>query len=155
MEFCHPVDLSTLQATNLKATSLSPSLGGNHLFFPRLVKEHRPGNLPSPRFGWCLGCSNTHQFFSNRFLHVLLLRLAFTLPLASKHLPSSSSLCGLERQCEVWQNGICWKSVSGVSTIVEIVDLNHWVIVLVSEKRSSRDLQQCHQDDPRPPTPAV
>ena len=134
MEFCHPVVLSTLQPTNLKATSSSPPSGANHLFFPSLVKEHRPGDLPSPRFGWCLGCSEPHQFFSNRFLHVLLLRLAFKFPLASKHLPPSSSLCGLERQCEVWQNGICWKSVSGVSTIVEIVDLNRWVIVLVSEK---------------------
>ena len=134
MEFCHPVDLSALQATNLKATSLSPPSGANHLFFPSLVKEQRPGDLSSPRFGWCLGCSNPHQFFSNRFLHVLLLRLAFTLPLASKKRSLSPSLRDLERQCEVWQNGICWKSVSGVSTIVEIVDHNRWVIVLVSEK---------------------
>ena len=134
MEFCHPVKPSALQATNLKATSSSLPSRTNHLFFPSLVKEHQPGDLPSPRFGWCLRCSDPHQFFSNRFLHVLLLRLAFTFPLASKHLPPSSSLHGLERQCEVWQNGICWKSVSGVSTIVEIVDFNRWVIVLVSEK---------------------
>ena len=134
MEFCHPVEPSALQATNLKATSSSLPSRTNHLFFPSLVKEHRPGDLRSPRFGWCLGCSDLHQFFSNRFLHVLLLRLAFTFPLDSKHLPPSSSLRGLERQCEVWQNGISWKSVSGVSTIVEIVDLNRWVIVLVSEK---------------------
>ena len=133
MEFCHPVDLTTLQATNLDTTTSPPS-GANCLFFPSLVKEHRPSDLPSPRFGWCLGCSDPHQFFSNRFLHVLLLRLAFTFPLASTHLPPSSSLCGLERQCKVWQNGICWKSGSGVSTIVEIVDRNRWVIVLVSEK---------------------
>ena len=134
MEFCHPVDSSTLQDTNLKTTSSSPPSGANYLFFPSLVKEHRPGDLPSPRFGWCLGCSDPHQFFSNHFLHVLLLRLAFTFPLASKNRSLSPSLHGLERQCEVWQNGICWKSVSGVSTIVEIVDLNRWVIVLVSEK---------------------
>ena len=134
MEFCHPVDLSTLQATNLRAASLSPSLGVNHLFFPCLVNEHRPDDLPSPRFGWCLGCSDPHQFFINRFLHVLLLRLAFTFPLASESRSLSSSLHGLERQCEVWKNGMCWKSVSGVSTIVEIVDLNRWIIVLVSEK---------------------
>ena len=135
MEFCRPVDPSALQATNLKATLSSLPLGANHLFFPSLIKEHRPAcNLPSPRFGWCLGCSDPHQFFSNRFLHVLLLRLAFTFPLASDYLPPSSSLCGLERQCKVWQNGIIWKSVSGVSTIVEIVDRNRWVIVLMSEK---------------------
>ena len=134
MEFCHPVDLSALQATNLKATSSFSPSGGNYLFFPSLVKEHRPGNLLSPKFGWCLGCSDPHQFFSNRFLHVLLLRLAFKFPLASMHLHLSSTLHGLERKCIVWQNGICWKSVTGVSTIIEIIDLNRWVIVLVSEK---------------------
>ena len=134
MEFCHPVDLSTLQATNLKATSSSLPSGANHLFFPSLVKEHRPDDLPSPRFGWCLGCSDPHQFFSNRFLHVLLLRLAFKFPLVSKNRSLSPSLCGLERQCEVWRNGIYWTNDSGASTIVEIVDLNRWVIVLVSEK---------------------
>ena len=137
MEFCHPVDPSALQGTSLesnKATLSSPPSGANHLFFPSLVKELRPGDLPSPKFGWCLECSDPHQFFSNRFLHVLLLRLAFTFPLASKHLPPSSSLCGLERRCQVWRNGISWVSVSGVSTSVEIVDRNRWVIVLVSEK---------------------
>ena len=137
MEFCHPVNPSVLQDTNLesnKATSSFPRPGASHLFFPSLVKEHQPGDLPAPRFGWCLGCSDPHQFFSSHFLHVLLLRLAFTFPLASDHLLSSSSLCVLERQCKVWQNGIIWKSVSGVSTIVEIVDCNRWVIVLVSEK---------------------
>ena len=132
MEFCHPVDLSALQATNLKA-SVSPPPGTRHLFFPSLVKENQPGDLPSPRFGWCLGCSDPHQFFSSRFLHVLILRLAFTFPLGSKKRSLPPSLHGLERQCKVWRNGICWKSVSGVSTIVEIVDLNRWVIVLVSE----------------------
>ena len=137
MEFCHPVDPSALQGTNIesnKATSLSPPFGASHLFFPSLVKEHRPDDLPSPRFGWCLGCSNPHQFFSNRFLHILLLRLAFTFPLASEHITGSSTLHGLERRCQVWRNGISWKSVSGVSTIVEIVDRNRWVVVLVSEK---------------------
>ena len=109
MEFCHPVDLSALQGTNLEsneATLSSPSSGANHLFFPSLVKKHRPSDLPSQRFGWCLGCSDPHQFFSNHFLHVLLLRIAFMFPLASDYFPPSSSLSGLERQCKVWQNGI-------------------------------------------------
>ena len=58
MEFCHLVDTSALQTTNLKATSSSPPFGASLLFFSSLVKEHRPGDLPSPRFGWCLGCSS-------------------------------------------------------------------------------------------------
>ena len=103
-------------------------------FHACLVQKHRPSNLPSCKFGWCLGCTDSHQFFSNRFLHILLLRLAFKFSLASKHIPSSSSIFGFERQCKVWQNGISWKSVSGVSTIVEIVGRNRWIIVLASEK---------------------
>ena len=148
IELCHPVDLSALQLlnTNLRSNTNSlmpsPNSGACHLFFPNLVKEHRPDDLPSTRFGWCLGCSEPHQFFRNRFLHVLLLRIAFMFPLASNHLPPSSSLCGLERQCKVWQNGICWKSGSGVSTIVEIIDRNRWVIVLVSE-RSREAAETC------------
>ena len=126
MELCHQVDLTTLQATNLRAASSSPSLEENHLFFPSLVKDYQPGNLPSPRFGWCLGCSDPHQFFSNHFLHVLIFRLAFTYPL--------ESLCSDPQQCKVWRNGICWTNDSGLSTIIEIVDDNRWVIVLVSEK---------------------
>ena len=131
MEFCHPVEPSALQGTNLEPNKVTSS-SAPYLFFPSLVKKHQPGDLLfSPKFGWCL---DSHHYFSNRFLHVLLLRLAFTFPLASKHLPPSSSLHGIERQCKVWQNGIIWKSGSGVSTIVEIVDRNRWVIVLVSEK---------------------
>ena len=34
----------------------------------------------------------------------------------------------------MWKNGISWENVSGVTTVVEIVDRNRWVIVLVSEK---------------------
>ena len=138
MEFCHPVNLSALQATDLKATAACPPSRAKFLFFPSLVKKHRPGDLPLPKFGWCLGCSDPHQFFSNRFLHVLLLRIAFSL--ASIDSSLSPSPRGLQQDCKVWQNGICWKSVSGVSTIVEIIDLNRWIIVLVSEK--SREAAQ-------------
>ena len=49
MEFCHPVDLSTLQATNLKATSSPSSPGAEHLFFPNLVKDHRPMVISPPQ----------------------------------------------------------------------------------------------------------
>ena len=158
MELYHPVDPSALQPTNLKATPSSPPSGANHLFFPSLVKEHRPDDLPLPKVWLVSGVQQPSPVFSAIvFLHVLLLRLAFTFSLASKKRSLSPSLRNLERQCEVWQNGICWINDFGVSTIVEIVDLNRWVIVLVSEK-SREAAETCssgHQDDPLPPTPAV
>ena len=131
----------TSSATKLLYYSIhqEPAISSSQVL---LIKEHQLDDLPSPMFGWCLGCSDPHQFFSNRFFHVLLLRLAFMFPLASKHLPPSSSLCGLKRRCLVWRNGISWKSVSGVSTIVEIVDHNRWAIALVS-KMSSEAAETC------------
>ena len=118
MELCHTVNPENL-STDISESSNESVLPSNakYLFFPNLIQNHHPGNLPSPKFGWCLGCSNSHKFFSNYFLHVLLLRLAFKFPLASKHLSPYSSLYGYERQCKVWQNGISWKNVSGFSTI--------------------------------------
>ena len=145
MEFCHPVNPFAFLTTNLEcieATEVHMTSEPSYLFFPSLVKEHRPSNLPSPKFGWCLGCSDPHQFFTTRLVHVLLLRLAFTFPLASEHLPSSSSLHGLERQCQVWRNGISWKNVFGVTTIVDILDHNRWVIVMAS-KRSRKAAEVC------------
>lgn len=112
--------------------NLASSLNGC-LFFPGLVMKNRPGDLPCncPQFGWCLRYCNSN--FTTDFLHVLLLQLAFTFPQRSEHLSPSSLHYGLERRCRIWRNGISWKNVFGVSTIVEIVDRNQWIIVLLSQ----------------------
>ena len=105
VEFCHRVDPSALQATNLKATLLSPPFGASLLFFPSLVIEHRPGDLPSPRFGWCVGCREPSPVFQQSFptrssptncIHMFLWPVKFVL---------SPILCGLDWQCDVWRNG--------------------------------------------------
>ena len=46
MEFCHPMDPSALQGTNLESNnttlSSSPPSGASHSVFPLSIKEHRP-----------------------------------------------------------------------------------------------------------------
>ena len=134
MEICQQVHSSILQDSNL--TALPSSSPDELVFFPGQIKERRPEHVFSPKFGWYLECSDPHQFFTTYFLHVLLLRLAFTFPLASKDHSPSSTLCihQFQRRCQVWRNGISWNSVSGVSTIVEIDNHNRWISVLLSEK---------------------
>ena len=131
MGTCQPV--TSLEILHLNA-NLASSLN-ECLFFPGLVMKHRPGDFPYPGFGWCLGYSNKH--FTTEFLHVLLLRLAFKFPQRSEHI---SPNYGLERRCQIWRNGISWKNVFGVSTVVEIVDRNRWIIVLLSQwnKKAAR-----------------
>ena len=98
------------------------------LFIPVLIHD-----VPRPRgmsgtiqFGWCLQCSNPHQFFLPRFLHVLLLNLAYQYAL-----PKTANNPH-HRRCTIWTNGILWSDDDGVQTLVEIVDSSRCVLLLMS-----------------------
>ena len=142
VEFCHVVNLSNV------STNLQPIIGSttsvqyavdNLLFFPCLLHAERPqaltrefqqSNSQQVGFGWCLGCMDyEYQFLTSRFLHVLLLRLAYTFPLPSKGYSKGHILYGLEQRCTVWTNGILWTSSNGIRTVVEIIQQNRWVVV--------------------------
>ena len=132
LDFCRPVDPSVLQYTNLQT---KPSQSTDDLlFFPGLVQSERPDSLIQQRtlqFGWCLGCLDPNQFFGSRFLHLLVLFVAYRFPLAARHNPASS-LCGLQRRCTVWKNGISWRDTDNITTVVELIDKNRWVLVAMS-----------------------
>ena len=125
LDFCRQVDHSVLQYTNLQTTTLSYSTA-DLLFFPGLIQSERPDSLIQQgtlQFGWCLGCMDDHQFLSSRFLHVLLLSVAYKFPLASRYCPSAS-LSGLQRKCTVWRNGIYWKNDDNITTVIELINNN-------------------------------
>ena len=140
LEFCHPVNISGF-TTNLQPISVSTSIKSSTevlLFFPSLLKAERPQGLTScehelsqqVRFGWCLGCKDyEYQFLTSRFLHVLLLRLAYTFPLPSEKYTETHNLHKIERICTVWINGISWNNVDGIRTVVEVIQQNRWVVV--------------------------
>ena len=137
LEFGHRVNLSGI-TTNLQPISTS-STNEDLLLFTYFLKLHRPDILTSEEqlsFGWCLGCrEHDYQYFPSRFLHVLLLRLAYTFPLASENIPPSSPIHGLEQRCTVWKNGICWNNVFGIKTLVEVIQQNRWVVVAMSHNK--------------------
>ena len=98
------------------------------LFIPALIHSiPRPHVMSGTiQFGWCLQCSNPHQFFLPRFLHVLLLHLAYQYAL------SKTANNPHHRRCTIWTNGILWSDVYGVQTLVEIVDNSQCVLLLMS-----------------------
>ena len=133
LEFCCQVDCAVIQriAFTQSATDL--------LFFPSLIQSEQPDGLiqqATLQFGWCLGCMDSEQFFSSRFLHVLLLSVAYKFPLASRFIPSSS-LSGLQRMCIVWRNGISWSDDDDITVVVELLDNNRWVMVAMSCDKDS------------------
>ena len=66
-------------------------------------------------FGWILKCTHLEQFFSSRFLQVLLLRLAFSFALETSCDNPNQSI-GIHQNCYLWKNGTFWGSVFGMQT---------------------------------------
>ena len=132
LDFCRPVDPSVLQYTNLQTT---PSHSTADLFFPGLVQSERPDSLVQQlgalEFGWCLRSMDPHEFLSSRFLHLLLLSVAYEFPLASRFNPYSS-VSGLQRKCTIWRNGIFWRDDNNTCTMIELLDNNRCVMVAMS-----------------------
>ena len=115
---------SNLQRKHAENSSVEEKL----LFIPALVRNvQRPHEISGTiQFGWCLQCSNPHQFVFHRFLHLLLLHLAYQYAL-----PQTADNPH-HRRCTIWTNGILWSDVYGVQTLVEIVDNSHCILLLMS-----------------------
>ena len=137
LEFCHPVNLAGI-TTNLQPiifpSTFIKNLTNILLFFPSLLQAKRPQSLITEnkrdRFGWCLGCKDyEYQFLTSRFLHILLLRLAYTFPLPSEKYTKTHNFRGIARNCSVWLNGISWNNDEGITTVVEVIQQKRWVVV--------------------------
>ena len=132
LDFCRPVDPSVLQYTNLQTTPSHST--ADLLFFPGLVQSERPDSLVQQGalgFGWCLKCMDPYDFLSSRFLHLLLLSVAYEFSLASQFNPCSS-VSGLQRKCTIWRNGIFWRDDNNTCTVIELLDNNRCVMVAMS-----------------------
>ena len=150
LEFCIPVEIDDI-ITNLELQSratLPDAVRGEEqlLFFPSLVHVTRPDNATLFRFGeklsfgWCLTCIEPHQFFTPRFLHVLLLSIAFAfsmrkdeqdiLPVPNQQWQSQQ--VAIQLRCNIWENGISWSSLQGIMTVVELIRQNKTVVVAMS-----------------------
>ena len=138
-EFCHKIadkDLSILlqnQFSEADAISFDGSTD-KYYFFPGLVSVEVPSGVWEEGFmcdyhcGWVLQCNRSGQFFTPRFVQVLLLRLAFSFTeLAPK---VSDSLPSFQRRCSLWKSGICWESKHGVETLVEVGEGSRRVVVM-------------------------
>ena len=143
LELCHRVDLSGT-STNLMSRNTHISRSGDaagYLFFPSLLSATSTTTAETTSegefsFGWCLSLKNEdYQFFTSRFLHVLLLRLAYTFPLASaQHVRPA-------KRCSVWENGISWDNAEGITTIVKLIEHNQCVVVVMSHRAETRQLK--------------
>ena len=110
-----------------------------YLFFPSLISPEQPSgdmwlkeNIYEHYFGWCIQCTNDHEFFVLRFIQTLLLRLSFNFAVSK----TSSGKCN-QLECTLWKNGLRWLNLNGIETIVEFVEDRKALVVLIRITRQS------------------
>ena len=135
-EICDPHIISNI-------LEISTFEAGSVLFFPALLQSSRSkvkwirSHSSLCCSGWYAECFRTYDFFPPRFLHVLLLRLAFTFALPNDD-DRDATMDVYSRKCTLWKNGIHWLMESGVEVVVEVVKQKRAVLVMV---RGSSDQQ--------------
>ena len=125
----------SLEGVNTNMAPQGPS-SSDLLFFPPLIGEDRPhfgpDDIATPErcFGWLLSTDSIHQFFPNRFLHTLMLKLAHELCLPDKKHDAIIHFNNLK--CKVWRSGISWNSVKGVTTVIELMKQSRCLFLVMS-----------------------
>ena len=108
------------------------------LFFPALLQTSREevkwirSHSSLCCIGWFAECFQTYDFFPARFLHVLLLQLAFTFALPNTSVDDRAATVDIyRRKCMLWKNGIHWLMESGIEVVVDVVKQKRAMLVMV------------------------
>ena len=140
-EFCHHLQSDWMKLSVL-AEIPKEVTDDDYYLFPALVTSNhlsRDSYESSHHCGWFIRSRSPaqYQFFTVRFLHVLLLRLAFNFALPQDSaVPGNTEVetPGLKRSCTMCKNGITWSDGNGVSALLEVKDLKTVSLVMSSMK---------------------
>ena len=137
LEFCFRIkDEHTLKMiAEVSLTNQASEYREEYYFFPALVRNENPENVCQPletdiyQYGWFYKCGNDTEQLTTRFLHVLILRVAFSCEPPDD--PTERESVVLLRSCSVWKHGIAWWTNDGIETIVEVGLQCRWVAVMM------------------------
>ena len=140
LEFCFQIkDQHTLEMITKDETLQLTPHGHDHAeeyyFFPALVQKKKPSDVCQPQetikyeCGWFYRCNEPTEQLTTRFLHVLILRLAFSCDPPKRSTDRKSVV--LLKRCSVWKHGIAWLTNHGIKTIVEVSLQCRWVAVML------------------------
>ena len=116
----------------------NPETSERYFFVPALLSADAP--VPQMwecsatfvyRSGWSLQCSDPQQIFKTHFIHILLLRLAFSFTLTLDSREDSDVPPVLQRKCSLWKNGIFWVNMDGIESLVKVGEQSGTVTVIM------------------------
>ena len=117
------------------------------LYFPALcrLESEQSDWATDPKLtfsiGWYTKCTGKFDYFPARYLHVVLLRLAFVfaLPYTNCNTTESSEVSIHNRCCTMWKNGIRWLMEEGVECIFGIVNDNKGIVINTKSEEHSKE----------------
>ena len=124
IEYCFEVQDAIVLKELLKQTDCSPN--ERYYFFPGLISAERLENIiywdphKSGSSCWVLKCED-QEFFSPKFVQLLLLRLVFTCTKSKNILKSTA---------HIWTNGLFWCNGDGVETMITIMDTSRVIVFM-------------------------
>ena len=142
-EFCFKVDdeeilykiSEELSASDTALAYQTAKTSDEFYFFPGLIGVDNPLTVWKAddsmhyKCGWHCESTDPDKFLTTRFLHVLILRLAFIFTLKHvNHQQLSPVLC---KRCSLWKHGIGWLNEDGVEVVVEVGIQNLGITVLM------------------------
>ena len=140
LEFCFKIEdretLALLKDEGASMQDTSPDASEKYYFFPALVSVRNPLHVWEENDDMCCKCGwfyqsiQQDQFLTTQFLHVLILRLAFTFALKLDPGDSREDSLSLCRKCSVWNRGIGWLYKVPIETVVE-VGLQHQSVIVM------------------------
>ena len=141
LEFCFKIEdhqtLALLKEEAAYMEDTSTDVLEEYYFFPALVSVDNPlhvwerNDAMCCKCGWFYECIQPDQFLTTQFLHVLILRLAFTFALQLDPGDSREDSLALCRKCSVWKHGIAWVNRVRIETVVEVGLQYQSVIVMM------------------------
>ena len=121
--------------TKMQLTAHSSEHAEEYYFFPALIWKENPSDVCQSQetikyeCGWFYRCNEPTEQLTTRFLHVLILRLAFSCDPPDE--PTERESVVLLKRCSVWKHGIAWLTNDGIETIVEVGLQCRWVAVML------------------------
>ena len=164
LEFCFKIEdpktvsllkeeASIVEDISTSVEDTSPNVSEEYYFFPALVSVENPlhvwkeNNDMCCKCGWLYKCIRHDQFLTTQFLHVLILRLAFTFALWLDPGDCHEDSLSLRRKCSVWKHGIAWLSRVPIETVVEVGLQYQSVVVMMRcpEGKEANCVQLCSE----------
>ena len=140
LQICFKIDRETLELLKDETVyeeNMPQNPSEEYYFFPALVSVENPLQVWEQvdvmiyQCAWLYRCVQRDQFLTTQFLHVLILRLAFSFALQLHPGDLHEDSLVLHRRCSVWKHGIRWLNRVPIETVVEVGLLNQSVIVMM------------------------